>query len=362
MGKAALVHETMTFTKLTTRRKAAYPAADDTALTAGTDIWAIFRALRDSHTQFGLRSGHMQTLQAMISFLKPGHGETVFASNVEICRRVGGIDERTLRRHIDRFLDLGFMTRHDSPNRKRYRVRSSDGQSISYGLSLSPLIERASELMAIAQELENRRRDCIFLRKQILTSLAHLEEVSPESTFVPEARKALRRKLSEAEYRALLASAEAECALMSTAVDAPKAIILPANDGQNVRHQSSSEKEDKDLEERPTPDTPDVRTLTTVCDQATAFSTNRLGTWKDVEDHARTLAPMMGIHITTFEKAAKTVGSQKASCAIFILLQLGQRIRNFGAYFHSLTLGRRVHQFNPSLLLKRLASAEGIAS
>ncbi len=350
----------MTFTKLSIKHPDAHPSPGEAASTAQTDLWAIFRALRDSSSHFGLRPGHMQTLQAMISFLKPGHGDTVFASNSEICRRVGGIDERTLRRHIDRFLELGFMTRHDSPNRKRYRVRSSDGQCISYGLSLSPLLERADDLLAIAQEVENRRRDCIFLRKQILTKLAQLEEFNPESTFPSEVRKALRRKLSIAEYRALLATADTECDLMSTAVDAPRTTILPANDGQTDRHQSRSKKEDKDIERAANTDKPEIRTLTSVCDQATSFTTEKLRTWEDVEGHARNLAPMMGIHPTTFEKAKTAVGAQKASCAIFIMLQLGNRIRDFGAYFHSITLGRRVQQFNPSLLLNRLAGVENV--
>lgn len=359
MGKAVLVHKNMTFTKLSIKRKETYPVPSEATSTTETDIWAIFRALRDSHAQFGLRPGHMQTLQALLSFLKPGHGETVFASNSEICRRVGGIDERTLRRHIDRFLEMGFMTRHDSPNRKRYRVRSSDGQCISYGFSLSPLIERANELLAVAQEVENRRRDCIFIRKQILTKLAQLEEFCPESTFTSEVRKALRRKLSVVEYRTLLAKTETECDTVSTAVDTPKATYLPANNGQIDRHQSKSKKEDKDLEKRESTGKPEIRTLTTVCSEATAFATNILRTWEEVECHARTLAPMMGIHATTFEKAKTAIGAKQASCAIFIMLQLGNRIRNFGAYFHSITLGRRVHQFNPSHLLERLASTEG---
>jgi len=359
MGKTVLVHKTMTFTKLSLKRKSTCPVRDEATSTTETDVWVIFRALRDSHTQFGLRPGHMQTLQALLSFLKPDHGETVFASNYEICRRVGGIDERTLRRHIDRFLELGFMTRNDSPNRKRYRVRSSDGQCISYGFSLSPLIERASELLAVAQEVENRRRDCIFIRKQILTRLAQLEEFHPKNPFISEVRKTLRRKLSVVEYRALLASTESEYDTTSTAVDTPKATYLPANDGQNDRHLSKSEKEDKDLRGKQTAKEPDVLALTTVCSEATAFATNMLRTWADVEHHARTLAPMMGIHASTFEKAKTNIGPQKASCAIFIMLQMGSRIRNFGAYFHSITLGRRVHQFDPSVLLKKLASKEG---
>src|SRR6056297_2199019 len=164
----------MAFTKLSIDTAGANASCGST-LASEIDIWTIFRALRDARSVFGLRPGHIQTLQALLSFLKPGNGETVFASNTSICERVGGIDERTLRRHIKRFIELGFIKRNDSANRKRYRIRSSDGDSISYGLSLTPLLQRADELITIAREIENTRQDRIFIRKQILTKLAHLE-------------------------------------------------------------------------------------------------------------------------------------------------------------------------------------------
>jgi len=344
----------MAFTKLSIEAAGADASRSSTPASE-IDIWTIFRALRDARSVFGLRPGHIQTLQAMLSFLKPGHGETIFASNYSICQRVGGIDERTLRRHINRFVELGFIKRNDSSNRKRYRVRSSGGECISYGLSLAPLLQRASELITIAQEMENNRRDRIFVRKQILTKLAHLEEHDPSNTFINHARKALRRKLSLPEYRALLADTDTKCQSLSTPDDPPETMELPANDGQTVRHQSKSEKRKKDLESNVGNETLTPELLTSVCNQATSFSTEKLRSWLDIENHARTLAPMMGIHPETFEKAKKTIGAQKASCAIFIMLQLGQRIRDFGAYFHSITLGQRQTQFDPASLIKRVS-------
>lgn len=346
--------QTMAFTKLSIGTAGA-DASRGPIIAAETDIWTIFRALRDARSVFGLRPGHIQTLQAMLSFLKPGHGETVFASNNSICQRVGGIDERTLRRHINRFVELGFIKRNDSSNRKRYRVRSSGGQCISYGLSLAPLLQRANELVAIAHEMENNRRDRIFARKQILTKLAHLEEHDPSNTFINHARKALRRKLCLPEYHALLADTDRECQSLHTPDDPPETVELPANDGQTVRHQSKSEEEKKDLDSNIGNEALKPDLLTSVCDQATSFSTERLRNWLDIENHARTLAPMMGIHPDTFEKAKNAVGAQKASCAIFIMLQLGKRIRDFGAYFHSITLGQRQDQFDPVALIKRLS-------
>lgn len=351
----------MAFTKLSIANSGTVSASKQ-ATGSETDIWTIFRALRDARSVFGLRPGHLQTLQAMLSFLKPGQGETVFASNDSICQRIGGIDERTLRRHINRFVELGFITRNDSSNRKRYRVRSSGDACISFGLSLSPLLQRADELLTLAQEMEQNRRDRTFLRKQILTKLAHLEEQDGENPFIQGARKALRRKLNISQYRALLADTEHQCHLVSTAVDTPETVKLPANDGQTVRHHSKSQKEKKDLEQSQKGGTLEPKQLTSVCDQAMSFTLDELGNWYDIERHAETLAPMMNIHPETFNKAKKTVGAQKASCAIFIMLQLSRRIRDFGAYFHSITLGRRRDQFDPAALVSRMSKNAAYAA
>ncbi|MCX7560563.1 plasmid replication protein RepC [Sulfitobacter sp. F26204] len=350
----------MGFTKLSVKN-AATPAAGDLA-PHDTDLWAIFRALRDARSLFNLRPGHIQTLQAMLSFLRPGHGDTVFASNNEICRRVGGIDERTLRRHIDRFIELGFMKREDSPNRKRYRVRSSGGCAISYGLSLSPFLARANELFAAAQKVENDRRDRAFLRKQILTKLVCLEGHAPEHLLLTEVRKTLRRKLTVAEYRGLLTKIDAETNEMSTAVDTPKTIKMPANDGQIVRHHSRSIKKQKELENDLSDKAPAIEKLMSICDQAMAFTTKRPDNWTEVRNHARTLAPMMGIHTTLFDKAIEAIGEETASSAIFIVLQLGDRVRDFAAYFHSITLGRRVMNFNPTRALEKLSMPSTVST
>jgi replication initiation protein RepC len=319
------------------------------------DIWAVFRALRDARSAFGLKPGHIQTLQALLSFLRPGQGDTVFASNLEICRRIGGVDERTLRRHIDRFVDLEMIARHDSPNRKRYRVSSRDGQVISFGLSLSPLLKRAGEFLNAAAEMEETRRDQIFLRKQILVGLAHIDGIESGSAFVESVRKAMRRKLAVAEYRSLLEQVTNHIRQMSTVVDVVATTKLPANDGQIVRHLSKSEKEKNESESAENDQLPSVPTLTAVCQEATAFAPAPLRTWDDIEKHAQNLAPMMGIQPGTFHEASKRMGSKRAATAVFILLQLGTRVRNYAAYFHSITLGKRADSFRPSAILATLS-------
>jgi len=357
----AVVQQEMAFNQLSTSvtgRRIGDRNQENTA----PDIWGVFRALRNARSIFGLKPGHIQTLQALLSFLRPGHGDTVFASNVEICRRIGGIDERTLRRHVDKFIELGFITRHDSPNRKRYRVRSCDGQSLSFGLSLSPLMERANELIAAAINLENEHRDQIFLRKQILVKLSAIDGIETDNELATNSRKLLRRKLVTAEYRDLLAKIDVELQQMSTTVDVAVPTKMPASDGQIVRHHSMSKKIRKDSEEAQNTKLPDVQTLAAVCTEAAAFATSPLRTWEDVGKHAQMLAPMMGITPATFAEARRNIGSEKTASAVFLLLQLGQRVRNHAAYFHSITIGRKTADFHPWHLLERLSRSADLAT
>ena len=80
-----------------------------------------------------------------------------------------------------------------------------------------------------------------------------------------------------------------------------------------------------------------------------------LKTWEDVTNHARILAPMIGIAPQVYDKAAEKAGRKKTASAIFIMLQIGDRIRDFGAYFHSITLGKRAGEFDPVAQLRRLS-------
>jgi replication initiation protein RepC len=345
VGQFVFTEHHMAFTKLTSKTGA--PSVSD------PDVWAIFRALREAREHFGLRPGHLHTLQAMLSFLKPGQGAVIFASNQSICQRGGGIDERTLRRHISKLVQLGFLARSDSPNGKRYRVRSSDGDCISFGLSAVPLLQRARELLCLAEAAENDRQDRMFLRKQILAGLATIDNLDPGNLFTAEVRKVLRRKLSAPDHRALLSQVEAKCSNKSTAVDTSAASEMSVNNGQNDRHLSKSEKEEKDSECSETQLR--ITRLTVTCSEAIGFSQEPLNTWRDVERHARLIAPMMGIHAKTFDQAIVSIGHEKASAALFIVLQLGKRIRDMAAYFHSITIGSRKNQFDPGTVLERIA-------
>ena len=46
--------------------------------------------------------------------------------------------------------------------------------------------------------------------------------------------------------------------------------------------------------------------------------------------------------------------------AVFILLQLGTRIRNYAAYFHSIALEKRAAAFRPAAILERLSTSTSV--
>ncbi len=315
----------------------------------GPDGWDILRAVRDARQVLGLRSGHVQTLQAMLSFLRPGQGRVVFASNIELCRRAGGIDERTLRRHIARLETVGILVRKDSPNGKRYRVRGSSGDSLSFGLSLEPLFARADDLTALALAVEEERRECRFLRKRLLARLALHEDTNGETDETQAIRKQLRRRLTSGDYDMMLA------ALPETPSEIAKPDDLPANDGQTVRHLSKSVEETQDKTAEGS--LPSPQTIRQICTQAMEFAMEKVESWADLLRIAHRLAPMLGISETHLTAAVQTRGAEQTALTVCLLTQMAKSIRNLPAYFQSVMLGQRAQSFDPVKVLDRLARA-----
>jgi len=69
---------------------------------------------------------------------------------------------------------------------------------------------------------------------------------------------------------------------------------------------------------------------------------------------------MIGIQPGTFHEASKRVGSKRTAIAVFIILQLGTRVRNCAAYFHSITLGKRADSFRPLAILTKLSVSTSV--
>lgn len=334
-------------------------------------LWAIFRDLRELRSRHGIGAGPLQTLQAMISFLRDGRPPIVFASNRSLALRAGGIDERTLRRHAARLSGAGLIARHDSPNGKRYKVADpgSPDEEI-YGFSLEPLIRQGQMIAEAAREqraMESRR---LFLRKKLLRILAQLEASLPD--FVATFRRLMRRKLDVNSYETAIAEAQAaaEALARETTIELPvtsETTLSPANDGHSVRHLSMSEKKDMDLnprrdmeddhrarESNPELETDILRTAVVTCTEAMSFTTEPVRSGRDLDALARDLAPMMGIDRACYEAACQRQPWPKVALTVMTILQMGSLVRNMPAYFRSVLLGRRAESFDVLAVLRRL--------
>ena len=263
---------------------------------------ALIPAIRTIRRDLGLSTGDLLVLGALLSFLPckdpesgaehaitPGMVLVVFAGNSALCDRANGMDERALRRHISRLCDAGLARRKQSATGKRFPLKRDGMIRDAFGIDLSPLLERHPELSARAQEARRKAEELRAIRAEALALRARaLEACDPQDQetrgFLERVKTILRRATLTVEkvqemidsIRSLLASTpeviQAPCPSIpdtstsmsgkryhpaepsipdSTPVDpAPRSRTSPDDqetnelsgaNGQNVRHQDTSQ-------------------------------------------------------------------------------------------------------------------------
>src|SRR5271167_3394168 len=111
-------------------------------------------------------------LDALLSFhpetTLSGEGLIVFPSNQQLALRAHGMAPATLRRHLAALVDCGLVIRRDSPNGKRF-ARNGRGGTIemAFGFELSPLVARAEEFEAWAEDVQAEERALRLVRERI---------------------------------------------------------------------------------------------------------------------------------------------------------------------------------------------------
>ena len=111
-------------------------------------------------------------LNALLSFhpetVLTGEGLIVFPSNKQLSLRAHGMAPATLRRHLAALVDCGLIIRRDSPNGKRYARKGRAGEiEKAFGFDLAPLVCRAEEFEAMAEEVRAQARALRLVREQI---------------------------------------------------------------------------------------------------------------------------------------------------------------------------------------------------
>lgn len=197
---------------------------------------------------------------------------TVFACNDTLCFRAKGITDRQLRRHLCRLEEVQLIRRRDSANGKRFPIKRDGKIVAAFGIDLSPLLERADEIKALATAKRDHRDEFRGLRAQIqcLSQRCRDLDLKPElAAFVDGLRTVMRRATTTLHHaRDLLSkllnilsssesvlgpspqgttstNASTDDAQRAKSKDVVEPTKMPATDGQNVRHKETLTSETK---------------------------------------------------------------------------------------------------------------------
>jgi replication initiation protein RepC len=361
--------------------------------------WQVFRAVCAAKARIGVSERALAVLDALLSF----HPETaltgdaliVFPSNHQLSLRAHGMAPATLRRHLAALVDAGLIIRRDSPNGKRYARKDRAGEiALAYGFDLSPLVARADEFEAWAEEVraEERairlvRERITILRRDIAKMIAtgieeevplHCGKAGPadwlgvytlfRSILARVPRTATRQQLEPiAEELSMLADE-----VFSLLENHVKARNLNANESQNERHKQSS-KPDSPLDLEPAyqkgrepasePQTEAVRKPEQVfplgmvlgaCPDIVDYSKGGISNWRDFAATAALVRAMLGVSPSAWEEAQVVMGEIPAAIVVAAILQRGEAINSAGGYLRGLTEKARAGQFSLGPMLMAL--------
>src|SRR5579863_3503975 len=135
--------------------------------------WKLFQTLCVARSRLGASERALAVLNALLTF----HPETtltgeddliVFPSNQQLMLRAHGMAPATLRRHLAALVDAGLIIRRDSPNGKRFARKGRGGAiEMAFGFDLSPLVARAEEFEAWAEEVRAEERALRLVRERV---------------------------------------------------------------------------------------------------------------------------------------------------------------------------------------------------
>ncbi|WP_166418277.1 plasmid replication protein RepC [Cochlodiniinecator piscidefendens] len=325
------------------------------------DKWALLSALTQAADVYDISHRTLGVLKILMTFLPertiptaPG-AAIVFPANRTLSERLNGMPESTLRRHLSRLVALGIVSRHDSPNRKRYARRCGGEIGIAFGFDLSPLVYNADTIHANAHAAIAKAEELRLLRDRVLV-LRH--ELSERPTEHPElfehVARILRRKPAEDLLLDVLERLKAALNAAPKPVDNQTPVALPSSemsttDNQNGRHIQYSDKTYFDSEETRSADqqttAPHIAqkskevplaVLLEACPEYRSFFPTGHFKWSDLIKNADQIAPMLGITPPVLFEAKRAIGVEHTAITLMCILERMKEIRSPGAYLRSL--------------------------
>ena len=341
---------------------------------ASADKWDLLGALTQAARDLDLSHRTLGVLKALMTFLPDrqitaGKDAIVFPSNRTLSDRLNGMPESTLRRHLARLVELGIVSRHDSPNRKRFARRVGPGVALAFGFDLSPLAQHAAHVFSLAKAAQARSERIRVLKDRIAHARQQLVDMGHEDPLMEEARLILRRQVDEDTLEALCIEVEA-CAerLVKPVENTPELVRvaneMSASNSQNERHIQNSIKSESDSERaekragRPdeTPET--LAQVLTACPEVQSFFPGQVNSWQDLGQVADRISPMLGIDAPVYQEACQTMGRKQAATVMACLLEKAPDLRSPGAYLRRLSQKARMGQFAVKPMVQALLNRD----
>lgn len=367
--------------------------------------WVIYKQLCLAKSEFQLNDRCLAVLSSLLSFLPEDdlnekNGLIVFPSNRQLSLRAHGMPESTLRRHLASLIDAKIIARKDSPTRKRYAHKNKEGNvELAFGFSFAPLLDRASEIAAIADKVASEQKNLRRLRDEVSVlrrDLASIfadaaDETGKLSVCLVELFDRFRDIVNTIPRRPSLSQLVAIRANLE-AVREELTISLKTNDiasetsgsdaqfgrryneslpespykYQNIKKSdlkavSSGEAASKNPHER------DSRVLTQpsldqvlrTCPDIREYGANGIGTWRELIDASQIVSGFLGISRSAYQEALRYMGQETASMVIAWILHKLALINSPGGYLRSLTQKAKEGTFSISQLLFSEMKANG---
>ncbi|MGO1164258.1 plasmid replication protein RepC [Brucella sp. C7-11G] len=376
----------------------------------GVNRWALYKQLCVAKAEFGLNDRCLAVLSSLLSFLPDDDiseksGLVVFPSNRQLSLRAHGMPESTLRRHLASLIEAGIIARKDSPTRKRYAHKDREGGvELAFGFSFAPLLDRASEIAAIAEKiladqkaLKRLRDEVSVMRRDMAAAFTDRAEETGELGECLEALfvrfravvDAIPRRASLDELSAIRVNFEAirgELAIALKTIEIvpemsgsvaqyerqhneslPESLFKSQNGKKIVLNSPSAEtpvsvKPEGETSAELTPSISLDQVLRS-CPDIREYGANGIGTWRELLDASRIVSGFLGISQSAYQEAIRFMGPQTASTAIAWILQKLSTINSPGGYLRSLTQKSRGGTFSiRQLLFSGMRASGGLVS
>lgn len=371
----------------------------------GVNRWVIYKQLCLAKSEFELNDRCLAVLSSLLSFLPEDdlndkNGLVVFPSNRQLSLRAHGMPESTLRRHLASLIEAKIIARKDSPTRKRYAHKDKEGNvELAFGFSFAPLLDRASEIAAIADKVVHEQKTLRRLRDEV--SVIRRDIASIFADAADETGKLSVRLVEEfARFRDIVdtiprrPSLPQLVAIRANLETVRKELVISlktndiasetsGSDAQFGRRYNESQPESRykyqnikksDLKplssgeaasKNPHEDNgcvlaqPSLDQVLRTCPDICEYGANGIGTWRELIDASQIVSGFLGISRSAYQEALRYMGRETASMAIAWILHKLASINSPGGYLRSLTQKAREGTFSISQLLFSEMKANG---